>query len=80
MVDETWRPLALPFNIQQEVNERIEEALGIRRRDQQRRRSERASRAEGGRRAALKKTFAVGDAVWALRSPPAEDVIKTRTL
>jgi hypothetical protein len=61
-------------SIQQEVNERIEEALGIRRRDQQRRRSERASRAEGGRRAALKKTFAVGDAVWALRSPPAEDV------
>ena len=74
-LDATWRPLALPFN--KEVNERIEEALGIRRRDQQRRRSERAKRAEGGRRAALKKTFAVGDAVWALRSPPAEDVVMT---
>lgn len=74
-LDAAWRPLALPFN--KDVDERIEAALGIRRRDQQQRVRERAGRAQGGRRPALKKTFEVGDAVWALRTPPAEDAALT---
>jgi hypothetical protein len=74
-LDAAWRPLALPFN--KDVDQRVEAALGVRRRDQQRRTEKRERRSRGGRRPALKKAFVVGDAVWALRSPPAEDMVMT---
>ena len=74
-LDAAWRPLALPFN--KDVDARIEAVLSGRRRDQRNRAQTRADRAQGGRRPALTTTFAEGDAVWALRSPPAEDVALT---
>jgi len=75
VLDAAWRPLGLPYN--KDVELRVNATLQSRAERQQRRAKQRADRAADGKRPASRVAFDVGQAVWALRSIPAEDAALT---